>query len=271
MGRPMVDHLVAAGHDVTVLSRRPETRMGGAAAGLHCADTVEETVKGAEVVFVVVLTDDQVRSVCLGPRGAVAQMEAGGTLVQHTTSDPATADLIAAEGADRGIKVLDAALSGGPGDIVAGTLTLWVGGEHSTLDEIRPLFETYASPIQFVGPLGNGQRVKLVNNALFVAHVGLAFEAVRIAESLGIEEQAILAAVQVGSGASRGLGVVASVGSVEAVGNVLSDLMRKDVAMVREVARRTSAELGLIGSVLSSDVVEHEILRSQRDRVAESQ
>ena len=59
---------------------------------------------------------------------------------------------------------------------------------------MRPLLETYASPIMFVGPAGNGQRVKLVNNALFVAQVGLAIDAVRLAGSLGIDEKAILAA-----------------------------------------------------------------------------
>jgi 3-hydroxyisobutyrate dehydrogenase-like beta-hydroxyacid dehydrogenase len=112
-----------------------------------------------------------------------------------------------------------------------------------------------------VGPLGNGQRVKLVNNALFVAQVGLAIDAVRLAGSLGIEEQAILAALPHGSGDSRALGVVARGGSVHAVADRLADLMRKDVAVVREVARRAGADLGIIGTVLSSDAVEEKVLR----------
>jgi 3-hydroxyisobutyrate dehydrogenase-like beta-hydroxyacid dehydrogenase len=124
-----------------------------------------------------------------------------------------------------------------------------------------PLLETYASPILFVGPLGNGQRVKLVNNALFVAQVGLAIDAVRLAGSLGIGEQAILAALPHGSGDSRALGVVARGGSVHAVADRLADLMRKDVAVVREVARRAGADLGIIGTVLSSDAVEEKVLR----------
>jgi 3-hydroxyisobutyrate dehydrogenase-like beta-hydroxyacid dehydrogenase len=266
MGRPMLDQLAGAGHEVTVLTRRPETRAAAEADGLACADTVARTVRGAEVVFVVVLNDDQVRTVCLGPDGAIAAMAAGSTLVQHTTSDPATAQLLVQAGADRRIGVLDAALSGGPHDIVASRLTLWVGGDERLLDEMRPLLETYAAPIMLVGPPGNGQRVKLVNNSLFVAQVGLAVDAVRLAGALGIDEQVILAAVQHGSGASRGLGVVAGMGSVDAVGDHLSELMQKDVTVVREVARRAGVDLGIIGEVLSSTTVEERVLRRAADR-----
>ncbi|WP_078651237.1 NAD(P)-dependent oxidoreductase [Streptomyces xylophagus] len=264
MGQPIVDRLIAAGHDVTVHVRHPETQPDARADGASWAGTIEATVLDADVVFVVVLTDEQVRSVCLGPDGAIAAMTAGATLVQHTTFDPATAQLLAEAGAERGVGVLDAALSGGPHDIAAGRLTLWVGGDEAQLEEMRLLLETYASPVMFVGPAGNGQRVKLVNNAVFVAQVGLAVDAVRVAGSLGIDEKVILAALQHGSGASRALGVVASGGSVDSVAERLADLMSKDVRVVREVARSAGADLGIIGTVLSSDAVEKKILRSSR-------
>jgi 3-hydroxyisobutyrate dehydrogenase len=261
MGRPMVDRLLGAGHEVAVLVRGPQGRAAAEADGLTAQDTVAETVRHADVVFVVVLKDDQVRSVCLGSEGALAMMKPGATLVQHTTCDPATVQLIAATGSDHGIQVLDAALSGGPASVVAGQLTLWVGGAEAVLEAMRPLLEIYASPVMYVGPIGHGQRVKLVNNAMFVAQVGLAVDAVRVAASLGIEEQTILAAVQHGSGASFGLSVVAGAGSVDAVGERLADLMGKDVSVVRDVTRRTGTDLGIIGTVLSSDAVEQKVLR----------
>ena len=292
MGRPILDRLVAADHDVTVHVRRPKARAAAEADGLTCAGTVDATVRDADAVFVVVLKDEQVRSVCLGSdsaggsedsggaggsagaggsegsAGAIAVMKPGATLVQHTTSDPATAQLLAEAGASRGIRVLDAALSGSPHDIAAGRLTLWVGGDEAVLDETRPLLETYASPVMFVGPVGNGQRVKLVNNALFVAQVGLAIDAVRLAGSLGIEEKAILAALQHGSGASRALGVIAGGGSVDTVAERLADLMSKDISVVREVAANAGADLGIIGRVLSSDAVEGKVLHpAHRDAI----
>ncbi|MFK0159655.1 NAD(P)-dependent oxidoreductase [Streptomyces sp. NPDC090493] len=260
MGRPMVGRLTAAGHDVTVLARHPQAREAATADGTAWAGTVAETVRDADVVFVVVLTDEQVRSVCLGPEGVLAAMRPGATLVQHTTSDPATARLLVEAGAEHGVRVLDAALSGGPHDIAAGRLTLWIGGDERVLDDVRPLLATYASPVLWVGPPGNGQRVKLVNNALFVAQVGLAIDAVRLAGSLGIEERTLLDAVRHGSGGSRALDVVARGGSVAAVAERLAGLMSKDVAVVREVARSAGADLGIIGAVLASDAVEKQVL-----------
>lgn len=261
MGRPMVDRLVAAGHDVTVHARHPRTRAAATADGLTVAATVPATVDGADAVFVAVLTDEQVRSVCLGPDGAVAAMAPGTTLVQHTTCDPETVRAVAETGTARSVDVLDAALSGGPHDIGEGRLTLWVGGDETALDRVRPLMEVYASPILHVGAPGDGQRVKLVNNALFVAQVGLAIDAVRLAESLGMAERTVLDALQHGSGASRALQVVARGGSVDSVADRLADLMGKDVGVVREVADRAGVDLGVIGAVLASKAVEERVLR----------
>ncbi len=83
MGRPMLGRLVAAGHDVSVLVRRPQARAAAEADGLPWAGTVAATVRDADAVFVVVLTDEQVRSVCLGPDGAIVAMKPGATLIQQ--------------------------------------------------------------------------------------------------------------------------------------------------------------------------------------------
>jgi len=259
MGRPIVDRLVAAGYEPTVLTRRPQARAAAEAAGLRCADTLRETVRDAQVVLTVVFDDEQLRAAALGPAGVIAAMPADGILVQHTTCDPATMALLAETAAKRGISVLDAALSGNPRDIAAGQLTLWVGGEEQALAYVRPLLDSYASPVMFVGPAGNGQRIKLVNNALFVAQVGLAVDAVRLAGSIGISEEQILAAVQHGSGGSRALSSVAWIG-VSAVGPRLAELMSKDMQALRAAAESSGADLGLVGDVLSSDVVQRQVL-----------
>ena len=187
-------------------------------------------------------------------------MPAGGVLVQHTTCDPATVTLLAETGAKRGVSVLDAALSGNPRDIAAGQLTVWAGGDEQALGRVRPLLDAYASPVMSVGSVGYGQRIKLVNNALFVAQVGLVVDAIRLAGSVGIAEEQIIAAVAQGSGASRALSSVAWIGA-SAVGTRLGELMSKDIGVVRAVAERAGADLGLIGDVLSSAVVEQQVLR----------
>ena len=260
MGRPIIDRLVAAGYEPTVLTRRPAARAAAEAAGLRCAGTVRETVRDAEVVVTVVFDDEQLRAAALGDDGVIAAMPAGGVLVQHTTCDPATVTLLAETGAKCGVSVLDAALSGNPRDIAAGQLTVWIGGEEQALERVRPLLDAYASPVMFVGSVGDGQRIKLVNNALFVAQVGLVVDAVRLAGSVGIAEEQIIAAVAQGSGASRALSSVAWIGA-SAVGTRLGELMSKDISVVRAIAERAGADLGLIGDVLSSAVVEQQVLR----------
>ena len=103
------------------------------------------------------------------------------------------------------------------------------------------------------------QGMKLVNNAMFVAQVGLAVDAVRLRSALGFSEQILIEALQAGSGASRAMGSVAWIGA-DAVGARLSEFMFKDMEAVRALAQRDQADLGLIGAVLDSDVVRSQVL-----------
>lgn len=259
MGGPVVDRLRAAGHDVTVLVRSTERAAQAHANRWSTASTVTDTVQGAGLVICMVFDDAQVRDVLAGDAGALAAMRPGSVLIQHTTCDPATLTELGELATRHDVTLLDAAISGGPRDIEAGDLTLWVGGDQAAVAAVRPVLAAYSSPVLHVGPVGSGQRVKLVNNALFVAQIGLAVDAVRLAGSFGLEEAAVLAAVQHGSGDSRALGVVASIGAAQ-TGVRLAELMSKDVAVVREITARAGADLGLLGDVLSSDVVAEQVL-----------
>jgi len=259
MGRPMVDRLAAAGYAPVVHARRPQTQAAAEAAGLRWAGTVAETVRDADLVLTVVFDEPQLRSVTLGPDGALAAMKPGSILIQHTTCDPAVVTDIADTAKAHGVEVLDAAVSGNPRDIAAGQLTVWAGGSEAALDRARAALGAYASPVLSVGPVGHGQRVKLVNNALFVAQVGLAVEAVRIAAGVGLGEADVLAALQHGSGASRALSAVAWIGAGN-VGPRLSEFMIKDVDAVRAIAARAQVDLGLLGDVLDSAAVRESVL-----------
>ena len=153
----------------------------------------------ADVVIVCVFTDEQVREVCL-EGDLLAGMAPGAVLLIHTTGSPRTAESIAAA---RGIDVLDAPVSGGPHDIAAGQLTLFVGGDDDALARVKPVLRAYADPVLHVGRTGAGQLVKLVNNTLFAAQIGLVAEGVRLGSRLGISEPALLAALTHGSADSR--------------------------------------------------------------------
>jgi hypothetical protein len=99
--------------------------------------------------------------------------------------------------------VLDAPVSGGPHDIAAGPIALLVGGDQAHLDRAKPVLDAYGDPVLHLGTLGSGQAVKLVNNALFAANIGLITAAVGLGNRLGIDERTLLSALQHGSSSSR--------------------------------------------------------------------
>jgi 3-hydroxyisobutyrate dehydrogenase-like beta-hydroxyacid dehydrogenase len=240
MGMPMLERLRAAGHDVSFRARRPEVIRHAESLGARSAADFADRA----AVIVCVYSDDQVRDV--GP-GIVASLRPGAVLVNHTTGSPATVALLAQAGAPRGVRVLDAALSGGPADIRAGRLTLLIGGDEAVLADVRPALASYADPILRVGGLGDGQRVKLVNNALFAAQVALVAEAERVANGLGVDPVKALEAIAHCSADSRVLRTVLALGSSARMQELAGRFIRKDVAVVELVARELGVELGQLG------------------------
>jgi 3-hydroxyisobutyrate dehydrogenase-like beta-hydroxyacid dehydrogenase len=184
-------------------------------------------------------------------------MRAGAVLVNHTTGDPETATWLAALAAEHQVLVLDGALSGSPASIRAGALTLLIGGDDATLAAVRPALESYASTIITVGVLGDGQRVKLVNNALLGAHLELAAEAERVATRMGVDPGTALEAITHCSGESSALRLVVTMGSAAKLEAAAGRFLRKDAEMVGDVAAAAGVELGhLTPSRWRSDLVD---------------
>jgi 3-hydroxyisobutyrate dehydrogenase-like beta-hydroxyacid dehydrogenase len=234
MGRPMVSRLVEAGHDVRALGRTAEKRGELDQLGAHAVGDMAELGVWAEVVVVCVFTDEQVRQVCLdGP--LLPTMRPGSTLVVHTTASPKTIEAIADHA-----------------DIAAGKLTLFVGGADDTVERVRTVLDCYGDPVLHVGPIGAGQKVKLVNNALFAGHIGLLAESIRLGERLGVPESTLLAALPNGSATSRVLGIVAARGSIRSFVEVTGEFVGKDVAVVRGIAAELDSDLGALDEAIEA-------------------
>jgi 3-hydroxyisobutyrate dehydrogenase-like beta-hydroxyacid dehydrogenase len=213
MGRPMVRRLVAAGHEVGALARSDAAHGALPEDGAQVVTGAAEAGRGADAVLVCVYTDEQVRDVCLGAE-LLAAMPGGSILVVHTTGSPRTAEALAAAAVPRGIGAVDAPVSGGPHDVAAGRLTLFAGGAGDAVARIRPVPQRYGDPVLHVGPARAGQRVKLINNVLFAAQLGLVADSVRLGTPLGVDEAVLLGALPHGSAASRALAGAVGRGSV---------------------------------------------------------
>ena len=244
MGGAMVRRLLAAGHAVTVLDHSPAARADLAAAGATVTTDVG-ALGGAEVTGVCVLTDAQVRAVCLDD-GLLAALAPGSSLIVHTTCSPRTIELLGARAERRGVAVLDAGISGGPHDIAAGRLTLYVGGTAAEVERAGPFLRAYGDPVLHVGSRGAGQLVKLLNNAVFAANIGIVAQAAAVATQLGLAEGSLLRALTHGSGSSRALDGIAARGSVAGFAAAVAEFLGKDLAVVREVALDLGADLGAL-------------------------
>lgn len=248
MGRPLVDRLLAAGHPVAALVRRAELRAELAAAGVEMVDAIDALAKGRDIVIVFVFTDEQVRAIALDD-GLVDAMEPGSLLVVHTTGSPQTVETIAAHANARGIAVVDAPVSGGPGKIATGTITLLVGGEAAAVVRCRPVFACYANPVLHVGALGMGHRLKLINNLMFGAHIQLAIEAARVGRTFGIDAGELARTLGHCSGNSAALALVALMGSPAGLMAAAGRFVHKDVLVASQLAEELGADLGLLGTV----------------------
>ncbi|MEO3787471.1 NAD(P)-dependent oxidoreductase [Actinocorallia sp. B10E7] len=251
MGRPMARRLCEAGHDVRVLARSPEARRTLEGEGLRPADGLAGAAAEADAVVVCVFTDEQVREVCLG--GALLDaMPRGSVLVVHTTGSPQTVEAVAKEAASRGIGVVDAPVSGGPHDIAAGRLTVFAGGAEDAVARVRPVLESYGDPVLHVGPLGSGQRVKLLNNALFAAQIGLLADAVRLGGQWGVDESVLLGALPHGSSTSRALAGVVARGSVAGFAASTGGFLGKDMEVLERVSTELGGDLGALDAGLTA-------------------
>ncbi|MCV7153662.1 NAD(P)-dependent oxidoreductase [Mycolicibacterium pyrenivorans] len=251
MGAPMVRRLADAGHEVRVLGRTDEKRAAVTDLGAQPVATTDEVCVDADAVVICVFTDDQVKQVCLDG-DLVGRMRPGAVLVLHTTGSPRTAQSIAAR-FDH-VDVVDAPVSGGPHDIAAGSVTLFVGGSDDAVERVRPLLAAYGDPILHAGRTGSGQLVKLVNNTMFAAQIGLVAEGVQLGSRLGIDEGPLLNALTHGSAQSRVLSMIASAGSVDAFISAVGEFIGKDVAVVRNTVAELGGDLGRLEALVNGAV-----------------
>lgn len=249
IGGPMVARLVDAGHDVRVLARTDERRAAIVELGATPVSDSTAVAMEADVVVVCVFTDDQVRQACVDD-GLLDAMPTGSVLVVHTTGSPRTSEALAAHAP--GVHVVDAPVSGGPHDVAAGRIALFVGGDDDVVARVRTVLGAYGDPVLHVGGLGSGQKVKLINNVAFAAQLGLIAEAVRFAGDLGVEESAVLTALGHGSGGSRALGFVANAGSIAGFVDGVGEFIGKDVAVARRTASELGASLGTLDAVVDA-------------------
>jgi 3-hydroxyisobutyrate dehydrogenase len=244
IGTEMVLRLRSSGHDVTVYPRGTGLARVKAAGAEQCEDYAE-LAKLSDVLFLCVYSDAQLIDI-LFARGALAALRPGSTLIIHTTGSPETARRIAQE-APTGVKALDACFSGGPADVAAIRLTLMVGGDKEALEQRKPLLSCYASHIHHVGPPGQGQILKLLNNLLFATNVMNTAEIVALAERQGVSSQFAAEVIGTSSGRSYATDLLQFSPAASLMGSI-RPYLQKDVATALAAAAAAGVDTHMFKS-----------------------
>jgi 2-hydroxy-3-oxopropionate reductase len=246
MGLPMAGHLVGAGHDVVGhnRSRGPVDQL--ISAGGRGADSVGEAVKDADVVITMVPDSPDVESVALGEEGIYAQARPGTVHIDMSSIRPDVATRLAESGAEHGVRVLDAPVSGGEAGAKEATLSIMVGGDAATFDEVRPVLEAMGKTIVHVGPAGSGQTVKAANQLIVAGNYELVAEAIVFLRAFGVDTEA---ALKVLAGGLAGSTVLDRKGASMLAGNFQPgfrvDLHHKDMGIIVDAARAKGVAIPL--------------------------
>ena len=249
MGFPMAGHLARAGHSVTVYNRtasRAEQWLASTAPAQESssAPTPAAAAADASMVMMCVGNDDDVRAVALGPDGAVAAMQPGSILVDHTTASATVAREIHRAAAARGVGFLDAPVSGGQAGAENGKLTIMVGGNPDTYAAAEPVLATYARAVTLMGGPGSGQLTKMVNQICVAGLVQALSEGINFAARAGLDVERVLDVIGKGAAQSwqmdnRGKTMAADQFDF----GFAVDWMRKDLSICLGEARANGAAL----------------------------
>jgi len=204
MGKPMALNLLKAGYDLTFYARRAEVVEEMEAAGAHAAPSSKAVAQATDIVITIVTADPQVREVILGAEGVLEGASEGQLIVEMSTISPLTIREVAETAAAKGVRVMDAPVSGGDTGAIAGSLTIIAGGEADDFERCRGIFSAMGNEenLFHVGPIGVGQTVKIVNQLIGGINLTAISEGLVLGIKAGADPEVMRQVIGVSSGNS---------------------------------------------------------------------
>ncbi|GAX04151.1 3-hydroxyisobutyrate dehydrogenase [Secundilactobacillus pentosiphilus] len=192
MGGAIALHLLEAGHDLVVYNRTKSKTDTLVANGATWVETPAEVAEQADVIFSMVGYPADVDAIYFGDQGIFSTLAAGKTVVDMTTSTPTLAEKIAAKADELNAHALDAPVSGGDVGAKKATLTVMVGGDQTTYDAVKPLFELVGQKVHRFGPAGKGQHTKMANQIMIAGTMTGTVEMMVYAQHAGLNMTDVL-------------------------------------------------------------------------------
>ncbi len=202
MGSLMSQNLMKAGYKLVLNDVREEAITSLVKAGAVRASSPREVAEGSPVVITMLPASPDVESVVLGPKGVIEGAKAGNIVIDMSSSYPGSTKMIGEKLAVKGIRMLDAPVSGGTKGAKEASLSIMVGGTEGDFGECRPIFEAMGKNIYHVGPLSAGHTVKALNNLCSACSMIITSEAMVIATKLGLDPEKIIEVINSSTGRS---------------------------------------------------------------------
>lgn len=251
MGKPMARNLMNAGYELHVYARRPEKARDLIDAGAFFHSSAAGCVRSAEVALTMLGAPADVEQVYLAPGGFMDSARPGTILIDMTTSSPALAERIFAEGQKRGLRTLDAPVTGGAKGAAEGTLSFLVGGAAADFEKCRPLFAAMGAKADLMGPAGKGQHAKAANQILVAGTLSGICESLAYARRAGLDLNRLFRLVSGGSAASRQLDALGpKIISGDDSPTFFVKYLAKDLRIAAEEARSAGLALDVLEAAL---------------------
>jgi 3-hydroxyisobutyrate dehydrogenase len=198
----MAINLLRAGYPLTVWNRTKSKMDELIAMGAYGASSPKEVAERSDVVITMVTDSPDVEDVILGPNGVIHGARPGLIVIDMSTISPKVTRRIADELSKKGVKMLDAPVSGGERGAREATLSIMVGGPREAFEECLPILETLGKKITYMGPTGMGQTAKLCNQVICALNIQAVCEGLMLGAKAGLDLRRLLEAVSAGAASS---------------------------------------------------------------------
>lgn len=202
MGTAMALNIIKAGHEVTVHNRSREKEEPVAKAGARRAGSPKEASQEADIIITCVSDTPDVEGVVLGENGVIHGAQTGAIVIDMSTISPSATRRMAAQLARKGIRMLDAPVSGGSEGAQKGTLTIMVGGEAEDVAQAMPVLSAMGKSITHVGPSGSGQFTKAINQVIISGVYLAVAEGLTLGLKAGLDMEKVVQALAGGAAGS---------------------------------------------------------------------
>jgi 2-hydroxy-3-oxopropionate reductase len=198
MGKPMAKNLLQAGYSLVVHDIRPEPVRELLGDGAEKGSSSADVAARSDVVITMLPNSPHVREAVLGPKGVLEGARQGLILVDMSSIAPLVSIEVAKKAEEKGVKMLDAPVSGGEPKAVDGTLAIMVGGAQEVFEEVKPILDVMGASVTLVGEIGSGNTTKLANQIIVALNIAAMSEAMVLSFKAGVDPEKVFQAIRGG-------------------------------------------------------------------------